>query len=119
MADAAMAGGTMSNTAMADQTASRSLVQALFRAEATALLDHALTTDVGFRERLVWFWANHFIVSQRRTLAIPVIGAFIQEAIRPHVTGRFVDMLQAVMRHPAMQLFLDNAQFIGPDSRRK
>ena len=113
MADPAMANPT---TAPAPETTP---VQALFRAEATALLDHALTTDVGFRERLVWFWANHFIVSQRRTLAIPVIGAFIQEAIRPHVTGRFVDMLQAVMRHPAMQLFLDNAQFIGPDSRRK
>lgn len=92
-------------------------VRALFRAETTALLDHALTTDAGFRERLVWFWANHFTVSQRRTLAIPVIGAFVQEAIRPHVTGRFEDMLQAVTRHPAMLFFLDNVQSIGPNSK--
>ena len=37
-----------------------------------------------------------------------------EEAIRPHVTGRFDDMLLAVMRHPAMLLYLDNAGSVGP-----
>jgi len=93
-----------------------SAVGTLFRTEMDALLDHALTTEAGFRERLVWFWANHFTVSHRRGPCIAVIGAFVQEAIRPHVTGYFVDMLLAVMRHPGMLLFLDNTQSIGPAS---
>jgi uncharacterized protein (DUF1800 family) len=44
-------------------------------------------------------------------------GAFEREAIRPHLFGRFEDMLLAVETHPAMLAFLDNAQSIGPDSR--
>ena len=116
-ANAPMASPAMANAGMAAPEPDRSPVRTLFRAETGALLDHAITTDAAFRERLVWFWANHFTVSQRRAPAVPVIGAFVQEAIRPHVTGRFVDMLQAVMRHPAMLFFLDNVQSIGPDSQ--
>jgi uncharacterized protein (DUF1800 family) len=40
----------------------------------------------------------------------------VEEAIRPHVTGRFADMLLAVMRHPAMLLYLDNAGSVSPHS---
>jgi uncharacterized protein (DUF1800 family) len=46
----------------------------------------------------------------------PVAAAFAEEAIRPHVTGRFSDMVLAVMRHSAMLLCLDNAASFGPDS---
>jgi uncharacterized protein (DUF1800 family) len=91
-------------------------VRPLFRAEVTALLSNALTTPAPFRERLVWFWANHFTVSARQGGCAAVAGAFVQEAIRPHVTGRFSDMLLAVMRHPAMLIYLNNAQSVGPDS---
>ena len=92
-----------------------SRVRALFRAEAKAELDNALTTPAPFRERLVWFWTNHFTVSVRGGIAA-VRGAFVEEAIRPHVTGRFEDMLLAVMHHPAMLLYLNNAGSVGPDS---
>ena len=68
-------------------------------------------------ERLVAFWSNHFTVSARKPLLVGVVGAYEREAIRPHVTGRFLDMLMAVMRHPAMLVYLDNAQSIGPNSR--
>ena len=44
-------------------------------------------------------------------------GAFEREAIRPHVLGRFADMLKEVEQHPAMLFFLDNQQSLGPDSR--
>ena len=84
--------------------------------EKQAALNAALTTSSPFRERLVWFWANHFTVSLARLEVIPTIGAFVREAIRPHVTGRFGDMLLAVMRHPAMLLYLDNAGSVGPKS---
>ncbi|HEY0185743.1 MAG TPA: DUF1800 domain-containing protein [Rhodopila sp.] len=94
----------------------QSRAAALFRAEAAAHLGNAVTTAVPFRERLVWFWANHFAISRRQGACAAVAGAFVEEAIRPHVTGRFGDMLLAVMRHPAMLLYLDNAASFGPDS---
>ncbi len=93
-----------------------SQVRALFRAEAKAELDNALTSPAPFRERLVWFWTNHFTVSIRGGIAAAAC-AFVEEAIRPHVTGHFEDMLVAVMRHPAMLRYLNNAGSVGPDSK--
>lgn len=90
--------------------------RALYQAQGQAAMGRAVTTAAPFRERLVWFWANHFTVSLRRGQCAGLLGAFVQEAIRPHVTGRFQDMLLAVMRHPAMLLYLDNAGSIGPNS---
>jgi uncharacterized protein (DUF1800 family) len=92
-----------------------SQVRALFRAEVKAELGNALTTPAPFRERLVWFWTNHFTVSIRGGVAAAAC-AFVEEAIRPNVTGRFEDMLVAVMRHPAMLRYLNNAGSVGPDS---
>jgi uncharacterized protein (DUF1800 family) len=91
-------------------------VRTLLAAEADRLGDHILTTPHGFRERLVWFWANHFTVSLRRGEIAGVINAYLREAIRPHVTGTFHDMLLAVMTHPAMLMYLDNQGSIGPGS---
>ena len=88
----------------------------MFQADARAMQDHAIATDTPFHERLVWFWANHFTVSLRRGEIAPMIGPYVREAIRPYVTGRFGDMLLAVMRHPAMLLYLDNAGSAGPAS---
>jgi uncharacterized protein (DUF1800 family) len=88
----------------------------LFRAELTSLVSNALTTQTPFRERLVWFWANHFTISLRGGRTGALGGDFIRTAIRPHVTGPFSTMLLAVMRHPAMLLYLDNAGSVGPNS---
>ncbi len=88
----------------------------LFLRDSHDFLTQALTTDQPFRERLVWFWANHFTVSMRGGPIAGLAGPFIAEAIRPHVTGRFGGMLAAVMHHPAMLLYLNNAFSIGPDS---
>ena len=88
----------------------------LFKGEVDALVTHALTTPTPFRERLVWFWANHFTVSLRGGRTAAVGGDYVRTAIRPFVTGRFADMLMAVMRHPAMLTYLDNAGSFGPDS---
>ena len=43
-------------------------------------------------------------------------GAYEREAIRPHVLGRFADMLLASASHPAMLFYLDNSRSIGPKS---
>jgi uncharacterized protein (DUF1800 family) len=76
----------------------------------------ALDTPAPFAERLVHFWANHFAVSIDKVAVVGLAGAFEADAIRPHVLGRFEDMLLAVTRHPAMLLYLDQAQSTGPDS---
>jgi uncharacterized protein (DUF1800 family) len=89
------------------------LPRQLFRNEARARIDAALNAEIGFVERLVWFWSNHFCVNQEKTV---MAGAYEREAIRPHVLGRFSDMLLAAEGHPAMLLYLDNAQSIGPNS---
>jgi Protein of unknown function (DUF1800) len=74
--------------------------RAIFRQDAAVQLGNALATPTPFRERLVWFWTNHFMVSLHRPVCAAVAGAFVEEAIRPHVTGHFADMLLAVMHHP-------------------
>src|SRR5271169_5964039 len=89
------------------------LPRQLFRNEARARIDAALDAEIGFVERLVWFWSNHFCVNQDKTV---MAGAYERKGIRPHVFGRFVDMLLGAEGHPAMLLYLDNAQSIGPDS---
>jgi uncharacterized protein (DUF1800 family) len=94
------------------------VIQKTFRAEALARLQRALMADCGFTERLVTFWSNHFCISAAKgELARIWAGAFEREAIRPHVLGRFSEMLMAVEQHPAMLFFLDNQQSLGPDSR--
>ena len=82
-----------------------------------ARLDSALTSDSPFVERLVHFWANHFAVSVDKLPVIGLAGLLEFEAIRPHVLGSFSDMLLAVEQHPAMLVYLDQAQSIGPNSR--
>jgi len=83
----------------------------------SARLASALATQDGFTERLVHFWANHFAVSVDKLPVIGLAGLLEFEAIRPHVLGRFSDMLLAVERHPAMLIYLDQAQSIGPNSQ--
>jgi uncharacterized protein (DUF1800 family) len=77
----------------------------------------AVRTEESFRERLVHFWTNHFAVSADKPQVLALAGALENEAVRPHLAGRFVDMLGAVEAHPAMILYLDNQGSIGPDSQ--
>jgi uncharacterized protein (DUF1800 family) len=104
-------------------TAANDPVKMFFKANVPAYLREVgaryalgFTTQKPFAERLVWFWSNHFTVSAQNAAATTLVGAFEREAIRPNITGKFEDMLLAVTRHPAMQLYLNNAQSIGPDS---
>jgi uncharacterized protein (DUF1800 family) len=94
------------------------VIQKTYRAEALARVQRAVLAECGFTERLVAFWSNHFCVSANKgQLARIWAGSFEREAIRPHVLGRFSEMLLAVEQHPAMLFFLDNQQSLGPESR--
>jgi uncharacterized protein (DUF1800 family) len=88
-----------------------------YRAEIAARFAHGFTTTKPFVERLVWFWSNHLAVSVRNTRTYGFVGAYEREAIRPHVLGRFENMLLASARHPAMQYYLDNYASVGPNSQ--
>ena len=73
--------------------------------------------QIGFNERMVMFWTNHFAVSVKKNQQVGAIaGAYEREAIRPNVFGRFYDMVLAVETPPAMLIYLDNVQSVGPDS---
>ena len=91
-------------------------VKPLYALDVAAQTEQLLTTAAPFRERLVWFWANHFTVSIRGGGTDATVGPYIREAIRPNVTGPFFAMLLAVMRHPAMLMYLDNNSSVGPNS---
>jgi uncharacterized protein (DUF1800 family) len=81
-----------------------------------ARLDTAFATDRPVYERLVHFWSNHFTVSAAKPQAQAMPPSFEKEAIRPHVCGRFADMLIASTKHPGMGIYLDNWSSIGPNS---
>jgi uncharacterized protein (DUF1800 family) len=87
-----------------------------YRAQVLARAQSAALTTRPFAERLVHFWTNHFAVSADKAAVFGVAGTLENEAIRPHVDGRFVDLLTAVEQHPAMIAFLDNQYSVGKDS---
>lgn len=85
-------------------------------AEHAARYGVATTTPHGFHERLVRFWSNHFAVSVDKRPAALYAAPMEREAIRPHVAGRFADLLLAAETHPGMLRYLDNAQSVGEGS---
>jgi len=93
------------------------LPRELYLREAGARMQAQIDSATPVVERLVAFWSNHFTVSVQRPPVLTLAGPFEREAIRPHVLGRFADMLVAVARHQAMLLYLDNANSFGPGSR--
>jgi uncharacterized protein (DUF1800 family) len=75
------------------------------------------TTPAPFRERWALFWANHLSVSTvKGEELMATAAAYEREAVRPHVFGRFSDMLAATSAHPAMLMYLDQPNSVGPNS---
>ncbi|AXC48616.1 DUF1800 domain-containing protein [Paracoccus suum] len=74
------------------------------------------TAQVGFGERLVQFWSDHFTVNPQGPGVAPMVVAFVEEAIRPNINGSFLDLLTAAETHPAMLLYLDQTQSVGDRS---
>lgn len=90
-----------------------------YRRDVMARARHAVDTETPFVERLTMFWSNFFAISGEKGPRVRgIAGAYEREAIRPHVLGRFADMLTATTQHAAMLVYLDNSQSIGPSSRR-
>jgi uncharacterized protein (DUF1800 family) len=104
------AGGQAAATAPVDP------LRLIAQADVRARLATAVASRQPFNERLALFWANHFTVSLAKGGTRGAVGAFEREAIRPHIGGRFVDLLRAATRHGAMLRYLDNDRSAGPDS---
>jgi uncharacterized protein (DUF1800 family) len=86
--------------------------------ELGARVDKHMSVEIGFVERLVIFWQNHFSMTVNKDDAIRgTIGQWERDVIRKNVLGNFGDMLRGTIKHPAMLAFLDNQDSIGPRSR--
>ncbi len=81
-----------------------------------ARVARALDDPGGFGERLVQFWADHFTTRAIGPTNQKMPEAYINEAIRPHLTRRFEDMFFAADTHPLMLLYLNQTANIGPNS---
>ena len=79
------------------------------RQAAARLILRALYAPDQLRERMTWFWFNHFNVHQYKSNIRVLVGDYVEKAIRPHALGKFRDLLTATLRHPAMLRYLDNA----------
>jgi len=82
----------------------------LARQAATRSLLRDLYSPEQLKEQMTWFWFNHFSVFQGKRDIRAMVGDYEDQAIRPHALGRFRDLLEATLRHPAMLRYLDNDQ---------
>jgi uncharacterized protein (DUF1800 family) len=68
-------------------------------------------------EVMTSFWSNHFNIYLRKNGEMPwYLANYERDVIRPHAMGKFEDLLVAVAHSPAMLIYLDNQQSIGPHS---
>ena len=72
--------------------------------------------QAGFVERLVNMWANRITVSNASGGVTRYVQNYRDEAVRPHIAGRYGDMLKATVWHPGMQFYLTQSCSFGPDS---
>jgi uncharacterized protein (DUF1800 family) len=100
----AILGGDAPSGAMAAEEPSRRIATEL----AAARMERAVWSERQLQEVLVDFWFNHFSVSAQKDAVRWMVSPFEREAIRPHVLGRFRDLVLATARHPAMLFYLDN-----------
>jgi uncharacterized protein (DUF1800 family) len=92
----------------------REKVRPLVLEAGTARLARALQSPAQLEEMLTEFWFNHFNVFAGKNAVGVLVADYEQRAIRPHVLGRFRDMLGATAKHPAMLIYLDNVQSVAP-----
>ncbi len=94
----------------------RALMAQNFRQGIDDRLQQAVETTAPFAERLVHFWSNHFAIDAKPLILRSLMRDYEAVAIRPHINGRFSDLLQSALLHPAMLIYLDQVNSIGPNS---
>ncbi len=91
----------------------------IFAELAEAKLLRAVYGERQLEEVLVDFWFNHFNVFARKGRTEIYIGEYERDAIRPHVFGRFRDLLEATAKSPAMLFYLDNWLSADPNASQR
>ena len=86
------------------------------RPEILAKFKERIVSQTPLVERMTAFWTNHFSASRTKKYMGALLPTYEREAIRPHIFGKFSDMLLAVETHPVMQIYLDNTRSRGPNS---
>jgi uncharacterized protein (DUF1800 family) len=94
--------------AAAGQVFTKALEESAHQAAARSILRDLYSPDQ-LQEQMTWFWFNHFNVHMRKANIRLMVGDYEDHALRPHALGRFRDLLEATLRHPAMLRYLDNA----------
>ena len=93
--------------------------QLVFYDLAEAKLYRAILSNRQLEEELVDFWFNHFNVNFDKGADRFLLPSYERDAIRPHVLGKFRDLLEATATSPAMMFYLDNWQSVAPDRVRR
>jgi uncharacterized protein (DUF1800 family) len=91
----------------------------IFEQLITAHLVRAINSQRQLQELMVGFWFNHFNVFARKPFVLSHVPSYEEHAIRPNALGKFRNLLGAVAKHPAMQLYLDNWLNTSPENTRK
>jgi len=81
-----------------------------------AHMARSIFTEDGLRERLVRFWADHFTVIGKKSMWRFAVSTYVEDAIRPNITGNFAELLKTATFHPMMLMFLDQVNSVGPNS---
>jgi len=106
------------------QPAQMEIVEALqgpVRVVGAEALESRLLRDVSSDRQLqavmTDFWLNHFSVYARKNQNEPYyLPEYQNQVVLPRALGKFEDLLVATAKSPAMLMYLDNWQSIGPDS---
>lgn len=98
-----------------DQT--KQFFRSNYRQQAEARYQQSIHTPLGFQERLIQFWSNHFAISVDNRRLLPLAAHIENDVIRNTWNRNFSEMLSGVTKHPAMLIYLDNQQSIGPNSK--
>jgi uncharacterized protein (DUF1800 family) len=83
-----------------------------------AKIYRAIYSELQLEEQLVDFWFNHFNVNIAKGADRLLTAAYERKTIRPHVWGKFRDLLGATAHDPAMLFYLDNWQNSSPESQK-
>ncbi|MDJ0823629.1 MAG: DUF1800 domain-containing protein [Paracoccaceae bacterium] len=75
-------------------------------------------TTAPLRERMAFFWADHFTATGKDSVLRRASSPYLESAIRPNMTGTFEDLLFEAVTHPLMVHYLDQAFSMGPNSQR-
>ena len=94
----------------------RAVFNKAFRQSVDDRLARSVQSEAPFRERLVQFWSNHFAIDAKSLVVRALAPDFENTAIAPFVGGRFADLLKSALLHPAMLIYLDQVNSIGPNS---